>query len=586
VVNGSGFRRVIGELPGAVESVVGSAVDSAVEFWVRPVAGRLPGVEQVAGGLPGSHAIRDAVTAVKVLVETGVARPVRPDRLLGMGLSLARYGVTPAAGWAAAAAARPDAIALVDDLGPLTFQELNRLSSTIALGLRDSGLGESDVVGVLLRNSRWLPLTLSALAKVGADAVLLNTGFGGPQLADVLRREGARALIYDEEFTNLLDDAVETVPDLIRIVGWQDSDEEPHPTLATLAATPRRYLPRPVHRSRQVILTSGTTGAPKGASRSLDGIEPAAAFLAGIPLRARETTVIACPLFHTWGLAHLGMSLLLQSTVVLSRKFDPEATLRLVADQHATALVAVPVMLQRMLELDEELRRGYDTSSLRIVAVSGSSLPGELSSSFMDAFGEVLYNLYGSTEVAYATVAGPADLRAAPGTAGRPVMGTTLRLLDPDGNEVPTGEVGRIFVGNPMLFDGYTGGGDKDRIDGLVSSGDLGRFDEAGRLFVEGRDDDMIVSGGENVFPAEVEDLLTAHPDIVEAAVLGVDDAKMGQRLKAFVVTSGTLSERAVKDHVKRHLASYKVPREVVFLDELPRNATGKVLKRELADIT
>jgi fatty-acyl-CoA synthase len=521
---------------------------------------------------------------MKVLVETGVARPVRPDRLLGMGLSLARYGVTPAAGWAAAAAARPDAIALVDELGALTFQELNRASSTIALGLRDTGIGEADVVGVLLRNSRWMPLTLSALAKVGADAVLLNTGFAGPQLADVLGREGARAIIYDEEFTGLLEDTVESVPDLIRIVGWQDGNDESQPTLAALAETPRRYLPRPTHRSRQVILTSGTTGSPKGASRSLDGIEPAAAFLSGIPLRARETTVIACPLFHTWGLAHLGMSLLLQSTVVLSRKFDPEGTLRLIQDQRASALVAVPVMLQRMLELDEKIRRRYDTSSLRIVAVSGSALRGDLSSNFMDAFGDVVYNLYGSTEVAYATVAGPADLRAAPGTAGRPVMGTTLRLLDSDGKEVPTGEVGRIFVGNPMLFEGYTGGGDKDRVDGLAASGDLGRFDAFGRLFVEGRDDEMIVSGGENVFPAEVEDLLAAHPDIVEAAVVGVEDDKMGQRLKAFVVTSGDVSEQALKDHVKQHLAAYKVPREVVFLDELPRNATGKVLKRELVE--
>jgi fatty-acyl-CoA synthase len=555
---------------------------------VRPVADRLPGVEHVASQLPRPEEIpekiKDAVTAVKVLVETGVARPVRPDRLLGMGLSLARYGVSPAAGWAAGAAARPDAVALVDELGPMTFREIDRASSTIALGLHDTGIGEGDVVGVLLRNSRWMPLTLSALAKAGADAVLLNTGFAGPQLADVLRREGARALIYDEEFTGLLDDAVETVPDLIRIVGWQDGDDASYPTLSALAATPRRYLPRPAHRSRQVILTSGTTGAPKGASRTLDRIEPAAAFLSAIPLRARETTVIACPLFHTWGLSHLGMSLLLQSTVVMSRKFDPEETLKLIQDQHASALVVVPVMLQRMLDLDDDVRQRYDTSSLRVVATSGSSLRGELSTSFMDSFGDVIYNLYGSTEVAYATVAGPADLRAAPGTAGRPVMGTTLRLLDQDGNEVPTGEVGRIFVGNPMLFDGYTGGGDKDRIDGLVSSGDLGRFDDAGRLFVEGRDDEMIVSGGENVFPAEVEDLLAEHPDIVEAAVIGVDDDRMGQRLKAFVVTSGTLDEEAVKDHVKRHLASYKVPRDVVFLDELPRNATGKVIKRELAD--
>jgi fatty-acyl-CoA synthase len=357
-VNESGLRRVIAELPAAVGSV----------------ADRVPGLAAVAGQLPGPGSVKDALVAMKVLVETGVVRPVRPDRLVGMGLSLARYGVTAAAGWAAAAAARPDGIALIDELGAMTFQEVDRLSSTLALGLRDCGIRESNVVGVLLRNSRWMPLTLSALNKVGADAVLLNTGFAGPQLADVLRREGARAIIYDEEFTDLLDDAVEKMPDLVRVVGWNDGDDGAHPTLQALAKTPRRYLPRAGHHGRQVILTSGTTGAPKGASRSLDGIEPAAAFLSGIPLRARETTVIACPLFHTWGLAHLGMSLLLQSTVVLRRRFDPEETLGLIQDHRASALVAVPVMLQRMLELDEKTRRRYDASSLRVVAVSGSAL--------------------------------------------------------------------------------------------------------------------------------------------------------------------------------------------------------------------
>jgi fatty-acyl-CoA synthase len=540
----------------------------------------------MAAQVPGPGSVKDAFVAMKVLVETGVVRPVRPDRLVGMGLSLARYGVTAAAGWAAAAAARPDGIALIDELGAMTFQEVDRLSSTLALGLRDSGIGEQDVVGVLLRNSRWMPLTLSALNKVGADAVLLNTGFAGPQLADVLSREGARAIIYDEEFTDLLDDAVEKAPDLVRIVGWTDGDGGEHPTLQALAETPRRYLPRAGHRGRQVILTSGTTGAPKGASRSLDGIEPAAAFLSGIPLRARETTVIACPLFHTWGLAHLGMSLLLQSTVVLRRRFDPEETLGVIQEHRASALVAVPVMLQRMLELDDKTRRRYDTTSLRVVAVSGSALRGDLSTSFMDAFGDVLYNLYGSTEVAYATVASPQDLREAPGTAGRLLLGTTIKLIDDAGAQVAAGEVGRVFVGNPLLFSGYTGGGDKDRLGDLVASGDLGRFDESGRLFIEGRDDEMIVSGGENVYPSEVEDLLSRHPKVRDVAVVGAADDRLGQRLVAYVVVAGRGSEALIaelKAYVKDRLARHKVPRDVYFVDTLPRNETGKIVKRELA---
>jgi fatty-acyl-CoA synthase len=241
-------------------------------------------------------------------------------------------------------------------------------------------------------------------------------------------------------------------------------------------------------------------------------------------------------------------------------------------------------MMQRMADLSEEVRLRYDASSLRVVGASGSALPGDLATRFMDAFGDVIYNLYGSTEVGYVTVAGPADLRAAPGTAGRTVRGNEIELLDDDDRPVPQGQVGRIFIRGPLLFEGYTGGGDKTRVRGMMSTGDVGYFDSAGRLFVTGRDDEMIVSGGENVFPAEVEDLLASQPEIAEAAVIGVDDEKFGQRLAAYVVVRDgkSLDEKAVKDRVKQDLAGYKVPRDVHFVDALPRNDTGKVVKREL----
>jgi acyl-CoA synthetase (AMP-forming)/AMP-acid ligase II len=270
---------------------------------------------------------------------------------------------------------------------------------------------------------------------------------------------------------------------------------------------------------------------------------------------------------------------------VLRRRFDPEDTLSATAQHRCTALVVVPVMLQRMLELPAETIERYDLGALRVIAASGSALPGELALRVMDRFGDVLYNLYGSTEVAWATIATPADLREAPGTAGRPPRGTVVKLLDESGLEVAEGETGRIFVGNEMAMDGYTGGGGKQLVDGLMSSGDVGHFDDRGRLFVAGRDDEMIVSGGENVFPREVEDLLAAHDAVSDVAVVGVADEQFGQRLRAFVVLESgrASSEDELKDHVKSNLARYKVPREIVFLDELPRNATGKVLKRELA---
>jgi fatty-acyl-CoA synthase len=206
----------------------------------------------------------------------------------------------------------------------------------------------------------------------------------------------------------------------------------------------------------------------------------------------------------------------------------------------------------------------------------------------MNEFGDILYNLYGSTEVAWATIATPDDLRAAPGTAGAPPRGTIVKIYDEKGREVPQGEVGRIFVGNEMLFEGYTGGGSKDVIDGLMATGDVGYLDEENRLFVSGRDDDMIVSGGENVFPREVEDLISNMSGVKEVAVIGVDDEKFGQRLKAYVVRTGSgqkPTEDEIKKKVKSDLAGFKVPREVVFMDELPRNATGKVVKRELKEL-
>ena len=334
------------------------------------------------------------------------------------------------------------------------------------------------------------------------------------------------------------------------------------------------------------MLTSGTTGTPKGAPRTQPrSLAAVGALLSKVPFRAGEVTYVGAPLFHALGFAHAAVAVGLGSTLVVNRRFDPSRTLAAVAERRATALVVVPVMLQRILGLgDEELAR-HDTSALRIIFVSGSQLEGDLARRAMDRFGEVVYNLYGSTEVAWATIGTPEDLRAAPGCAGRPPFGTRVRLYDADGRRVARpGETGRIFVGNVLPFEGYTGGGTQEVIDGLMSTGDVGHFDPAGRLFVDGRDDEMIVSGGENVFPREVEELLATHEDVEEAAAVGVPDEQYGERLRVFLVPRRELSEDDVKSFIRENLARFKVPRDVVFVDELPRNPAGKVLKRQLAE--
>jgi len=538
---------------------------------------------------PLARTVRHKLAVVKALLDTGMIEPTRPDRLVASLSALRRWGATPAGAYTGAAARYPDRPAVIDERGCLTFKQLHLRTNALARELRKAGISEGDGVAIMCRNHRGFIEATAACSKLGAGALYLNTAFAGPQIADVIRREDPVAVIYDEEFSGLVSAGA---ADRIRFIAWSEPRAEGEraadgvPTLEQLIARgDDSDLTPPIEKGRIVILTSGTTGTPKGAQRhQSDSIEPAAALFSKIPMKARETTVIAAPMFHSWGFAHFLLSLPLVSTLVLRRKFDPEETLKAVSQHRASALVVVPVMLQRIISLPPETIARYDVSCLKVIAVSGSAFPGELATRAMDMFGDIVYNLYGSTEVAWATIATPDDLRAAPGTAGRPPLGTAVKLLDEEGHEVAPGEVGRIFVANEFMFEGYTDGGSKEVVGGMMRTGDVGRLDAQGRLFVDGRDDEMIVSGGENVFPREVEDLLADHDQIEDVAVVGVADDEFGQRLKAFVVprNGNQLTAAAVQDYVKENLARYKVPRDVVFVDELPRNATGKILKREL----
>ena len=541
------------------------------------------GLTGIASRVPA--ALGDFAFELKTFNDVGLIRPIRPDKLGRIAERYFRLGASPALGAAANAISVPDRVAIIDEAGSLTWERTHRRSNALARALRDEGVEMGDGVAILCRNHRYFIEATMACAKLGAVALYLNTAFAGPQLADVLEREKPAALIYDQEFTDLLSGAAGSVR---RFVGWEEKEGTDETTLEQLISRSHgEDLEPPSEHGRYIILTSGTTGTPKGAQRSEpEGLGSLAALFSKIPRRYGETAMIAAPLFHSWGFLHFMLSLPTAATMVLRPKFDPEDTLRATAEHRARVLAVVPVMMQRILALPDEVKRRYDLSALEVTAASGSALPGDLATRWMDEFGDNLYNLYGSTEVAWATIATPEDMRAAPGTAGRPPRGTVIRIVDEDGNEVPPGETGRIFIGNQLAFEGYTGGGDKEHLGDLLSSGDVGHFDEEGRLFIDGRDDEMIVSGGENVFPREVEDLLADHDAVADAAAIGVDDEQFGQRLRAFVVKAdgADTSEDELKDYVKANLARYKVPREIVFVDELPRNATGKVLKRELAE--
>jgi acyl-CoA synthetase (AMP-forming)/AMP-acid ligase II len=516
-----------------------------------------------------------------VLASTGIVRPYTPRALLRVASDLRSWGAGTAGGYVTLATRFPDEVGLVDDRGSLTFAEIHRRTNALAAGLGDLGVGPDDAVAVMCRNHRGFVEATAAVAKLGANVVYLNTAFARPQIAAVLAEHRPAALVHDEEFTDLVGSI-----DVLRIIAWYDG---PLPFDVTtlddlIARGSAREREPPVRMARTVILTSGTTGEPKGASRGSGSLDAAASLLSALPLRARWRTHIAAPMFHTWGWAHFQLGLLLGSTLVLARRFEPRECLEVTSAQVCESLVVVPTMLQRIIQLPREVRETFAMQSVRVVATSGSALSSDLALRWMDAFGDTLYNVYGSTECAWVSVATPVDLRAAPSTVGRPPLGTTVALYTADDRPTSPGEAGRIFVGNSMLFEGYTGGGTKKTLDGLMSTGDVGRFDSDGRLFVEGREDDMIISGGENIYPGEIEDWLSRHPDVVEAAVVGEADADLGQRVVAYVVLrdGARLDQNALKAHVGTHLARFKVPRDVHSIDKLPRNETGKVLKREL----
>src|SRR5215212_10992230 len=456
---------VRGQLEGLVKSLSGTALGAAGE-----VAGAAGGVvDKLVPFVEGDQPER-LIRAARVLIDAGVVSPEGPDTLARMLKTLVDWDMTPAAGFIVSAMRYPDDPAIVDEKGTLTFGEVDRRTNALANAFRDEGIDADSSVAIMCRDHRWFIETAVALGKLGATALFYNTHFAGPQLKEVTEREDPAAIVYDEEFAEALEDALEGRKGW---AAWSDGDADA--TVEDLIESGDDSAPdSPDSPGKTTLLTSGSTGTPKGASRSSpDVIEAVGAMFSKIPLRAREPTFFAAPLFHAWGFLQFNLGLLLSSTYVLRRKFDPEETLKAIDENDVTTLVIVPVMLQRILDLDSDVREKYDTSSLRVVASSGGALSGELAQKWMDAFGDNLYNMYGSTEVAWAAIGTPEELRAAPGTAGTPPPGTSIRILDEESKEeVDPGTTGQVFVGNKMLFEGYTGDEETDEvIDGHMTTG-------------------------------------------------------------------------------------------------------------------
>ncbi len=499
---------------------------------------------------------------------SGLSVPWRPTVTSRLARDLLVHGVSPAIGWAAGAARHPDAPALAGVDGPwLDQREAEDLTRAATTYLRAAGLEPGSTAALLGRNSVGFAIAIAAVARTGADLVYLNPGFSAAQVADVCDERGVSLVLADPD----LSDRAPTdrvVLDLADPSSWSTAD-------AGYRISPSG--------GRHIILTSGTTGRPKGADRSRTPLEAAVSLLSALPYRERGTHVLAAPLFHSWGWLNHRLAALLDAGEVLVPRPDAATVLDAAEQQHATLIITTPVVIGRLAEAGPG---GRDLSQLSGVLVSGSAIPPDVVARFADQFGPVLYNLYGSTEVGYASVAAPADLAAAPDTAGRALPGVRLSIRSSDGKESPPGRTGEVWVGSAAAFDGYVDGADKPRDDGLVATGDLGLLDETGLLFIRGRADDLIISGGENVHPTEVESVLRGCPAVVDVAAVGRPDSVYGQAVVAFVVSDAATTpatvRRDVMAYAREHLAPYQRPQEVRIVDHLPRNETGKVVRRLL----
>ena len=515
------------------------------------------------------------LTVGAVMARRGMLAPGPPHHQVNQLVALRRWGFGLAGELRQAAARSPKQVAVIDEQrGAVTYAELLAGSEKASAILQAKGFRPGQRLGLLARNHVGAIEVMTGAAAVGIDLVLMNTGLSSGQLALVAEQQEVVGLIHDDEF----DSVASGLPDSLTVIRESDWVAE-----MAAAAAPQPLSP-PAKGGRTIILTSGTTGTPKGAARRTPGgFGPLISIIERIPLHAQDRILISAPLFHTWGYAAMQLCFALRATIVLQRRFDPQQAKDALEAHDCHAMFAVPVMLQRMMELPADPDARRRRPHLRVVATSGSAYPHGFTTTFMDEYGDVLYNLYGSTEASWVCIATPQDLRRDPNTAGTPPLGTVVRILDLDDREVAPGETGRIFCGNDLVFEGYTSGSTKDFVDGLVSTGDMGHVRD-GLYFVDGRDDDMVVSGGENVYPIEVESLLIEHPAVREVSVVGVPDPEFGQRLVAFLALheGHELTEDEVKAHVKANRARHCVPREVHFVDELPRNATGKVLAREL----
>lgn len=529
-------------------------------------------------------------TALSAITTSGALHPIGPAAAVSIARGYHAYGPSLGLLIAVSAARHPDRIALIDESGAVTYRELMRRSEAIAAALH-SLAPDLRTVGILCRNHRGFVEAVIAGSRLGCELVFLNTELPAAQLARILERHAPDILVHDDEYLAALAEA--GYPG-IQVRGWRDAQVRSElPTLDQLARQ-RHPSPPPARQpARITLLTSGTSGMAKGVARKIGlrpALEAAASLAAAARLSHRDIAIVAPPFFHGFGLGALAGQLALGATAVTRRRFDPELALADIQRHRATVFIGVPIMIQRLAALPDEIRRRYDLSALRLALTGAAPISPNTIAKFLRDFGPRLVNGYGSTEAGVVSIATPADLAYSPKTVGRPILGVSVRILRADRTPAAIGETGTVFVRGGLGFNGYTAdrAGSapiKEVRDGYVNVGDMGHLDAQGRLYIDGRDDEMIVSGGENIYPREVENALSEHPAVADVIVVGIADPEYGQVLRAYLVTTDAdPGDDALAQHIRTRLERYKVPKQFVRLSELPRNPSGKVLRHRLGE--
>ncbi len=542
--------------------------------------------------------LRTGKRLLRVGKESGLVRKFVSTKTRKVLAEVLRHGINVRNAHTLHAARHPERLAMVDDARQLTYAqadaEINRVGNALSGRF---GVGRGAPAILMMENRTEYLTCWFGLFRIGASGVHASYRMTADELGYQVDHSGARVLIVSPtalEAATQLDAARDDLDLTIIVVG----DQPPPPgalSFDEVLAQASAEFAKPAGRggdSENIVYTSGTTGAPKGTVRNFNqyGLLELSRLLDRLPLQADDRHLMVAPLYHSGGQAFALLNTALAATLYLRPHFDAEDTLRYLSDYEINSIFMVPTMLRRVLDLDEALHRRCPTPRLRGLVCGAAPFPRALRERAIERFGsENVFDFYGATEIGWVTLISGEEMLDRPGSVGRPLAGQKLRILGDDGREVPRGEVGKIWVKNQHAMTGYLKNRQASqdiRRGDWVTVDDLGYLDADDYLYLAGRARDMVITGGVNVYPVEIENVLVLHEDVADAAVIGIPDEEWGEKLVAVIVPEegAEFDPQALEQHARDQLAGFKVPRQWESADEIPRNPTGKILKDELEE--